>query len=514
MFMLVLSLLCLSYYFSYLSLDLFLFSCILSATFKMTLIASRGNSSLDSFFTADGEVKSWQNGLAIAGDYISAASFLGVSAKVFQIGFDGLLYVVGFIAGWPLIICLVAEPLKRLGKYSLSDVLTSRFDAMVVRQYISASSLTIIFFYLIAQTVGSGKLISLLLGIPYTLSIAFVGLLMTFYVFFGGMQLTTWIQMMKAFLLICGALTMTGMSLYRFDFSLEAFYQAASAKHVLGANILSPGVSLSSPIENISFALALLLGTAGLPHILIRFFTVKDAKAAYESAFYATIFIGTFFLSLFIIGYSTIIFVYGNDSFYESGKIIGGLNMVAIHLATALGGPVLKGIIASVAFATIIAVVAGLTISGASILAHDIYANLICKGKVSEKSELNASRLSCIFIGMMAILLGLVFEKSNPAYIVGLAFSIAASVHFPILMGGLYWPGMNTTGLKFGVLSGLFVSLTLFILSPACAVDILGFNSSLFPYSYSVLFSLPVTVAGMILGSALEQDVREKVITS
>ena len=511
---LIFSVLSLAYYFSYLSLDLFLFSCILFVTFRMTMIASQGNSSLDSFFTADGEVKSWQNGLAIAGDYISAASFLGVSAKVFQIGFDGLLYVVGFIAGWPLIICLVAEPLKRLGKYSLSDVLASRFDAMVVRKYISASSLIIIFFYLIAQTVGSGKLISLLLGVPYEISVIFVGLLMIFYVSFGGMQLTTWIQMMKAFLLICGALVMTLMSLYQFGFSLDKFYQAASANHVLGTSILSPGASLSSPIENISFALALLLGTAGLPHILIRFFTVKDTKSAYESAFYATFFIGTFFLSLFIIGYATIIFVRGNELFYESGQIIGGLNMVAIHLATALGGPVLKGIIASVAFATIIAVVAGLTISGASILAHDIYASLICGGKISEKDELNASRLSCIFIGILAIVLGLFFENVNPAYIVGLAFSVAASVHFPILIGALYWSKMSVTALKFGVASGLFISIILFILSPACAVDILGFNSSLFPYSYSVLFSLPVTILAMIIGNLVEQNESQKLAMS
>ena len=500
----ILSLLVAGFYFSFLSLDIFLFACIIYATFKMTMVASSKSQSLDNFFTADGEVKSWQNGLAIAGDYISAASFLGVSAKVFQIGFDGLLYVVGFIAGWPLIICLVAEPLKRLGKYSLADVLATRFEPLVVRKYISISSLTIIFFYLIAQTVGSGKLIAMLLGIPYTVSISFVGLLMTFYVFLGGMQLTTWIQMMKAFLLICGALTMTFLSLFYFNFDLNLFYQSAADKHILGNSILAPGISLSSPIENFSFALALLLGTAGLPHILIRFFTVKDSKAAFESAYYATLFIGIFFLSLFVIGYATIIYVYDNPLYYTDSQVIGGLNMVAIHLATALGGPLLKGIIASVAFATIIAVIAGLTITGASILAHDVYAHIWLDGNISEESELIASRIACIFIGILAILLGLFFENINPAYIVGLAFSIAASVHFPILMGSLYWSKMTLLGFRIGLVAGLSLSLILFILSPACAVDILGYNSALFPYSYSVLFSLPVTVFGMVLGSYLE----------
>ena len=487
--------------FQWFSFDVLLFLIIIYATFRMTMYASAQNSSLDSFFTADGEVKSWQNGLAIAGDYISAASFLGVSAKVFQNGFDGLLYVVGFIAGWPLIMCLVAEPLKRLGKYSLADVLSSRFCPKVVRTYISASSLTIIFFYLIAQTVGSGKLISLLLGIPYAVSIVFVGMLMTFYVFFGGMQLTTWVQMIKALLLIAGAQVLTILSLKSYGFDFNLFYLAAADKHPMGQAILSPGLALSSPVENISFALALLRGTAGLPHILIRFFTVKDTKAAYESAFYATLFIGLFFSSLFVIGYATVIYVYDNPVFYHEQEVIGGLNMVAIHLAQALGGPFLKGVIAAVAFATIIAVVAGLTITGASILAHDIYAQLWYQGQISEQKELSASKISCIIIGFSSIILGIFFGNINPAYIVGLAFSIAASVHFPILMGTLYWPGMTVESLKKGIMLGLFSSLTLFILSPACWVDIFGGTQAPFPYSYGVLISLPMTLFGMILGA-------------
>lgn len=498
--------------FQWLSFDLLLFLIIIYATFRMTMVASDQNKSLDSFFTADGEVKSWQNGLAIAGDYISAASFLGVSAKVFQNGFDGLLYVVGFIAGWPLIMCLVAEPLKRLGKYSLADVLSTRFCPKIVRTYISMSSLSIIFFYLIAQTVGSGKLISLLLGIPYTVSIVFVGMLMTFYVFFGGMQLTTWVQMIKALLLIAGAQVLTILSLKSYGFDFNQFYLAAVEKHPMGDAILSPGLTLSSPIENLSFALALLLGTAGLPHILIRFFTVKDTKAAYESAFYATLFIGLFFSSLFVIGYATVIYVYENPAFYTDYQITGGLNMVAIHLAEALGGPFLKGIIAAVAFATIIAVVAGLTITGASILAHDIYAQLWCRGQISEQKELSASKISCIIIGFSSILLGVFFGNINPAYIVGLAFSLAASVHFPILMGTLYWPGMKVDSLKKGIIFGLVSSLGLFLLSPACWVDIFGGQQAPFPYSYSVLISLPVTVFGMFLGTLTnEEELDQKV---
>ncbi|HCQ71430.1 MAG TPA: cation acetate symporter, partial [Rhodospirillaceae bacterium] len=350
-----------------------MFSVFVILTLGITYWAASKMTSTKHFYSAGGQITGFQNGLAIAGDYMSAASFLGISGLVFAAGYDGLIYSIGFLVGWPIILLLIAEPLRNLGKFTFADVACYRLQQKPTRTLAALGTLATVALYLIAQMVGSGKLIEVLFGMEYTYAIILVGTLMMVYVTFGGMIATTWVQIIKACLLLFGASLIAFMVLAHFNFNIGALFTTAVEHHVKGDAIMGPGGLVSDPISAISLGLALMFGTAGLPHILMRFFTVPDAKQAHRSVFFATGFIGYFYILTFIIGFGAIAFLVGNPDFMdESGKLIGGNNMAAIQLSSALGGDLLLGFISAVAFATILAVVSGLTLAGASAISHDL----------------------------------------------------------------------------------------------------------------------------------------------
>ncbi|EJN33469.1 cation acetate symporter [Pseudomonas sp. GM80] len=478
-------------------------------TLGVTRWAALRTRSTSDFYTAGGGMTGFQNGLAIAGDMISAASFLGISAMMFLNGYDGLLYALGVLAGWPIILFLIAERLRNLGKYTFADVVSYRLEQIPVRLTSAFGTLTVALMYLVAQMVGAGKLIELLFGIDYLYAVVLVGVLMVFYVTFGGMLATTWVQIIKAVMLLFGTTFMALMVLKHFGFSFEAMFAGASAAHTKGTAIMAPGGLLSNPIDAISLGLGMMFGTAGLPHILMRFFTVSDAKQARKSVFYATGFIGYFYLLLIIVGFGSIVMVGTDPSFRDaSGAIIGGGNMVAVHLAQAVGGNLFLGFISAVAFATILAVVAGLALSGASAVSHDLYACVMRKGQASEKEEIRVSRIATLCIGVLAIVLGLLFESQNIAFLSGLVLAIAASVNFPVLFLSMYWKGLTTRGAVIGSLAGLVSAIVLLILSPAVWVNVLHHPQALFPYSNPALFSMSLAFFSAWLFSVTDRSPR------
>ena len=469
-------------------------------TLAITAWAARRTRTASDFYTAGGSITGFQNGVAISGDFMSAASFLGISAMVFAAGFDGLLYSIGFLVGWPIIMFLMAERLRNLGKYSMADVTAYRLSAVPVRSLSAVSSLVVVAFYLIAQMVGAGQLIQLLFGLPYSTAVLIVGVLMILYVTFGGMIATTWVQIIKAILLLLGATYIAFAALAHFGFDLNAMFDAAVQASPKKAAILSPGLQFKNPISIISLGIALMFGTAGLPHILMRFFTVADAKEARKSVFWATSFIGYFYILTFVIGFAAISMV-GQNAAYRITP--ANSNMVAIFLADAVGGGVLKGFVSAVAFATILAVVSGLTLAGATAVSHDIYANVIMRGRTTEGREVVVSRIAAIALGVLAILLGLAFQKQNVAYMVGLAFAVAASANFPVLILNMYWRGFNTAGAVLGGWLGLISAVVLTVLSPGIWVKVAGFHAAVFPYDNPALFSMPLGFLGCWLGSVL-----------
>ncbi|OSI18902.1 cation acetate symporter [Neisseria dentiae] len=478
-----------------------MFLIFVGATLFITKWAAKQNKSTKDFYTAGGGISGFQNGLAIAGDYMSAASFLGISAMVYTTGYDGLIYSTGFLVGWPIVLFLVAERLRNLGKFTFSDVVAYRLKQGPVRVFAASGSLLVVILYLIAQVVGAGKLIQLLFGMSYTSAVVIVGALMVAYVLFGGMLATTWVQIIKAVMLLSGASFMAFMILKASGFSLEGMFLKATEIHEKGTTIMSPGGLVSNPIDALSLGLALMFGTAGLPHILMRFFTVPDAKEARKSVFVATGFIGYFYLLTFIIGFGAIIFVTkDNPQFFttmiQDGKsvaeMIGGTNMAAVHLSGALGGNLFLGFISAVAFATILAVVAGLTLSGASAVSHDLYSSVIRQGKATQEEEMRVSRLATLGLGVMAIVLGIAFENQNVAFMVGLAFALAASANFPILALSMFWKGLTTRGAVIGGFLGLLVAFVLIILGPTVWVKVLHNKEAIFPYSNPALFTIPL----------------------
>jgi len=468
-----------------------MFLVFVMSTLLITRWAAKRTRSASDFYTAGGGLTGFQNGLAIAGDMVSAASFLGISAMMFDRGYDGLVYALGIVAGWPVILFVVAERLRNLGKYTFADVVAFRLSQRPVRMAAALGTLTVAVMYLVAQMVGAGKLIQLLFGASYLSAVLVVGVLMVLYVMFGGMLATTWVQIIKAVLLLCGASFMAFMVLAHFGFSLEALFAGAVEAHPKGQAIMSPGGLVSNPIDAISLGVGMIFGTAGLPHILMRFFTVADAKEARRSVFYATGFIGYFYLLILILGFGAIVLV-GTDPTYRdaAGRIIGGSNMVAVHLAHAVGGNLFLGFISAVAFATILAVVAGLALSGASAVSHDLYANVFRQGKASEQDEVRVSKWATLVIGVLAILLGLLFEKQNIAFLSGLVLAIAASVNFPVLFLSMFWKGLTTRGAVAGSLVGLVSAIVLLVLGPAVWVDILKHAEPIFPYANPALFSM------------------------
>jgi len=496
-----------------------MFLAFVLGTLGITYRAAAQTKSAADFYAAGGGITGFQNGLAIAGDYMSAASFLGISGLVFASGFDGLIYSIGFLVGWPIVLFLIAERLRNLGKFTFSDVASFRLDQTQIRILSAVGTLVVVAFYLIAQMVGAGKLIELLFGLDYLYAVIIVGVLMIVYVAFGGMKATTWVQIIKACLLLAGATLMSLIVLWRFGFSPEAMFAEAVKIHPRGDAIMAPGALVADPVSAISLGLALMFGTAGLPHILMRFFTVSDAQAARKSVFYATGFIAYFYILTFIIGFGAITFLMNDPNFFKLGAggaydkvrdILGGTNMAAIHLATATGGSLFLGFISAVAFATILAVVAGLTLSGASAVSHDLYAEVIARGRVSEQKEVRISKISAIAIGIVAIILGYVFENQNVAFMVGLAFAVAASCNFPVLLMSVLWKGTTTRGALIGGLLGLVSAVAMVVLSKAVWVQTFGFARELFPYDNPAIFSMPIAFLGIWAISKFDASSRAK----
>lgn len=491
----------------------FIFFAFVVVTLVITKWAAGRMHTTNDAYSAGGQITGFQNGLAITGDYVSAASFLGISGLVYSSGFDGLIYAIGFLVGWPLIIGVLAEPLRNLGKYNFSDVASYRFDPKPIRVMAAFGSLATVFCYLIAQMVGAGKLIEVLFGLPYLLAVFSVGFLMMAYVVFGGMLATTWVQLIKAVLVLAGATLISLLVLYHFDFSLGALATAAIEVHPKGAAIMAPGSLLYDPLSALSLGVGLMFGVAGLPHILMRFFTVPDALQAKRSIVIATGFIGYFYALIFIIGFGAIVFLTKNPEFSDpAGALIGGGNMAAVHLSKALGGNVLYGFISAVAFSTILAVVAGLTLAGASAISHDLYASVFKKegenSEVSDKKELYIMRMATISIGVIAILLGIIFEQQNVAFMVGLAFALGASANFPVIITSIYWRKMTTRGALAGGWTGLVTAVGMVILSKTVWVDIFKFDTPIFPYEYPALFSMPLSFLAIWIFSVTDKSAR------
>ena len=501
---------------------------VLFTLFITKWAASRTKSAAD-FYTAGGGITGFQNGLAIAGDYMSAASFLGISAAVMMNGYDGLIYSIGFLVGWPVLTFLMAERLRNLGKFTFADVAAFRFSQTPIRIFAASGTLVVVAFYLIAQMVGAGQLIKLLFGLEYWIAVVIVGVLMMVYVLFGGMTATTWVQIIKACMLLGGATFMAFMVMWQFGFSPEAMFakaveiktglattagKTAEEAATAGQSIMGPGNFVKDPISAISFGMALMFGTAGLPHILMRFFTVPSAKEARKSVMWATGWIGYFYLLTFIIGFGAITFVLTNPQFLDAkGGLIGGGNMAAVHLANAVGGNIFLGFISAVAFATILAVVAGLTLSGASAVSHDLYSTVIKKGKADSASELKVSRMTTIALGIVAVILGIAFEKQNIAFMVSLAFAIAASANFPVLFMSVLWKDCTTRGAVIGGFVGLISSVGLTIVSPSVWEATLGnpAGSAWFPYTSPCLFSMTLAFVTIWLVSILDNSQRAKI---
>jgi len=505
-----------------------MFGIFVAGTLWITKWAAAKTRSAADFYTAGGGITGFQNGLAIAGDYMSAASFLGISAAVMATGYDGLIYSIGFLVGWPIITFLMAERLRNLGKFTFADVAGYRFQQTPIRAFAASGTLVVVAFYLIAQMVGAGQLIKLLFGLEYWMAVVIVGALMMVYVLFGGMTATTWVQIIKAVLLLAGVSFMAFMVLAQYGFSPEALFakgvevrtniaantgMSAEDAAKKGLSIMGPGGFIKDPISAISFGMALMFGTAGLPHILMRFFTVPDAKEARKSVLWATTWIGYFYILIFIIGFGAITLVLTNPEFADTVKGIihggaGTANMAAVLVAKSVGGNIFYGFISAVAFATILAVVAGLTLSGAMFVSHDLYATVFKKGKADSASELKVSRITTLALGVIAVVLGIAFEKQNIAFMVSLAFAIAASANFPVLFMSVLWKDCTTRGAVIGGFLGLISSVGLTIVSPSVWEATLGnpAGSALFPYTSPALFSMTIGFVGIWLFSITDKS--------
>lgn len=483
---------------------LFVFSTLL-----ITWWAARRTRSRKEFYVAGGGITAWQNGIAISGDFMSAATFLGLTSLLFFSGTDGLMLAVGAVASWPVILFLVAERLRNLGRYTFIDVISFRLDQRPITMVAALGSLATVIFYLISQLVGAGKLIQLLFGLDYVWAVSGISMLMIAYVTFGGMLATTWVQIIKAFLLVLGCTLIALLMLQHYRFDLDAVFHSAVQVHPRGWDLVAPGGWLTEPVSVISLGLTALLGFIGLPHILMRIFTVKDAKMARKSAFYAIAVITYVNLLMLIVGFGAVSLIMFNPDYQNAaGGLAGGRNMVVLHTAHFLGGDVLLGFVSAVAFATILAVVSGLTISAAATIAHDLYAKSIKQGRASEKSELLVSRCAVIAIGMLAILFGIAFEHHNVIFITNMALAVAGSANAPILLLSMYWRGLTTRGAIYGCLAGLVSSVSLIILGPQVWVDVIGMEKPVFPYVYPTIVSAPLAFVTAWLLSRADNSAR------
>ncbi|EYF02979.1 sodium:solute symporter family transporter [Chondromyces apiculatus] len=469
-------------------------------TMGITYWAARRTKTTSEFFAAGRSVTGFQNGLALAGDFMSAASFLGIAGLVASSGFDGLIYSVGWLVGWPVMTFLIAEPLRNLGKYTFADVVAYRLRQTPVRIAAAAGGLTVVAFYLIAQMVGAGSLVQLMFGLPYETAVLVVGLVMLAYVLFGGMIATTWVQIIKAVLLLGGATLLALLVLSRFGWSPLRLFDSAATMY--GPDVLAPGKLVSNPLEAVSLGLALMFGTSGLPHVLMRFYTVPGAREARTSVFVATGFIGFFYLVTFVLGFGSSVLV-GRDAIKAVDK---GGNMAALLLAEVAGGKAFLGFISAVAFATILAVVAGLTLSGAAALSHDIWVSVVKKGHADEREQLKVARIATVVLGVFAIVLGVVFKGQNVAFMVGLAFAVAASANFPALILSMFWRRFTTRGAVISMVTGNLSAIVLIALSPTIQVDILHNTTALFPLKNPALVTLPLAFLVGIVASLLSPE--------
>lgn len=491
-----------------------IFLLFVAGTLAITWWAAKRSKTTSDFYTAGGGISGFQNGLAVAGDYMSAATLLGITSLVYMRGYDGFLYAIAFFMGWPVLLFLMAERLRNLGRFTFADIVSYRLDPHIMRSLAAFGGLIVVFFYLIVQMVGAGELIQLLFGLDYNIAVVVVGVLMTVYVAFGGMIATTWVQIIKASLLLFGGTLLAALTLAKFGFSFERLATAAVAVHKDGGAIMGPSVLLKDPIQAISFALGACFGLLGLPHILMRFFTVPDATEARKSVVYASGFIGYFFLLICILGLGGVAIVSSDPAFFvggdTAGSLLGGNNMVALHLAKATGGDLMLGFLSAVAFATILAVVSGLALAGAAAVSHDLYANVFRRGKTTEMAEVRVTRIATICIGVIAIGLGVLFKGQNLAFLVALAFGIAASSNFPILILSMYWKGLTTRGAVAGGLTGLLSAVVLVILGPAVWKTVLGNPQAIFPYDNPALFSMSAAFLVTYVVSKLDKSPRAR----
>jgi cation/acetate symporter len=475
-------------------------------TLLISVLVSRRATSSSEYLTAGSSISSGQNGLAIAGDYMSAGAFLGLSGAIYASGLDGMFLAASYLASWPIVLFLVAEPLRRLGKYSFADVLAHKLRERPIRILAGASTLVIVTFYLVAQMVGAGELISLLFGVGYAPAVIIVGLLMIVFSTLGGMRAATWVQIIKAVLMIGGSALIATLVLARFGFNVSGLFKTAVGNHPNGNAIMDIRGFAQDAVATLSLGVGVLFGTAGLPHILMRFFTVSDERAARMSVFYATCLIGLFFAMLFVIGYGSIAILRGDTTYANaSGALLGGNNLAPIHLARAIGGTMLAGFISAVAFATILAVVSGLLIAGASSAANDLVVGLSGR-HIDERTRLRISRIAVIVLGILGVLLGLACEGQNVAYLLALATAIAASANFPLLLLAIYWDGLTTRGAVVGGTFGLISSIALTALGPTIWSKVLGLGPAIFPYDSPALFTLPLTLLVCWLVSIAGRD--------
>jgi cation/acetate symporter len=477
------------------------FFIFIAASLGITWFAARRTKSADDFYAAGRKVTALQNGLALAGDYMSAASFLGIAGLVALSGYDGLIYSIGFLVGWPVVLCLIAEPLRNLGRYTFADVVAFRLQQRPVRVASAFGGLAVIAFYLIAQMVGAGNLIRLLFGMSYELAVMIVGVVMLAYVLFGGMLATTWVQIVKAVLLMTGAALLALLVVLRYGMNPLALFADAAATY--GDAVLAPGRLVSDPIDAISLGIALMFGTAGLPHILMRFYTVPDARTARVSVAYATAAIGIFYLLTFILGFGAMVIV-GQDAIRA---VDAGGNMAAPLLAEAVGGQAFLGFIAAVAFATILAVVAGLTLAGAAALSHDIWVNVVRRGHADSAEQLRVARGATILLALVSIALGIAFKGQNVAYMVGLAFAIAASANFPALVLSMFWKPFTTSGAVASIVVGTATALGLIYFSPTIQIDLLKHPTAMFPLRNPGIISIPLSFAvGIVVSLVMPEQ--------
>ncbi|MCC7010004.1 MAG: cation/acetate symporter ActP [Acidobacteria bacterium] len=476
------------------------FLSIVALTLVVTYWAARRTRSTSEFYAAGRSIRPWQNGLALAGDYMSAASFLGIAGLVALRGYDGMIYATGWLVGWPALMFLIAEPLRNLGKFTFADVVAFRLRQVPVRIASAFGSILTLLFYVLAQMVGAGNLITLMFGLSYEWAVVIVGGVMLAYVLFGGMIATTWVQIIKAILLLSGVTLLALMILAKYGFSPGALYAAVATQY--GQAALEPGGLVTDPIDAMSLGLALMLGLLGLPHILMRFYTVPDARAARSSVLYATGLIGYFYVIIPVVGFGAAALV-GRDVIR---RIDPGGNMAAPLVAELLGGTPFLGFIAAVAFATILAVVAGLTLAGASALSHDIFMHVVTRGKATEHEQVRVAKLATVAFGIVAVLLGILFKGQNVAFMVGLAFAVACSANFPPLLLSIVWRRFTTAGAVASIVVGAVLAVGLIVLSPTVMVDLLHRPSALVPLRNPAIISMPVSFLCGVLVSLMTRE--------